>query len=172
MGLTQLDIIRKQIESAAKNRAAGEAAKLRRKTSLIGEISRLTGRANRALDDAVQQGAQWRAGRRPDILEDDDGTGARGSLPVVCADYGCLYFISHMYLIFQGKSRFMAVIFRFDDAFGVITEIHGHFCLVHGDDGSCKDIPLLNFLKRRFQLCGIVVHSHFFIRHVKHLSHF
>ena len=28
MGLTQLDIIRKQIESAAKNRAAGEAAKL------------------------------------------------------------------------------------------------------------------------------------------------
>ena len=30
MGLTQLDIIRKQIESAAKNRAAGEAAKLRR----------------------------------------------------------------------------------------------------------------------------------------------
>lgn len=86
MGLTQLDIIRKQIESAAKNRAAGEAAKLRRKTSLIGEISRLTGRANRALDDAVQQGAQWRAGRRPDILEDDDGTGAGGSLPYICAD--------------------------------------------------------------------------------------
>ena len=86
MGLTQLDIIRKQIESAAKNRAAGEAAKLRRKTSLIGEISRLTGRANRALDDVVQQGAQWRAGRRPDILEDDDGTGAGGSLPHICAD--------------------------------------------------------------------------------------
>ena len=42
MGLTQLDIIRKQIESAAKNRAAGEAAKLRRKTSLIGEISRMS----------------------------------------------------------------------------------------------------------------------------------
>ena len=88
MGLTQLDIIRKQIESAAKNRAAGEAAKLRRKTSLIGEISRLTGRANRALDDAVQQGAQWRAGRRPDILEDDDGTDAGDSpaQPHICAD--------------------------------------------------------------------------------------
>ena len=63
MGLTQLDIIRKQIESAAKNRAAGEAAKLRRKTSLIGEISRLTGKANRTIDQAGREGTAHLCGR-------------------------------------------------------------------------------------------------------------
>ena len=58
MGLTQLDIIRKQIESTVKNRAAGEAAKLRRKTSLIGEISRLAGRANSTIDGAGRDAAR------------------------------------------------------------------------------------------------------------------
>lgn len=66
MGLTQLDIIRKQIESAARNRIAGETAGLRRKTSLIGEVSRLTGRANRAVDQAL-----GRTGRRR--RQDDPG---------------------------------------------------------------------------------------------------
>ena len=71
MGLTQLDIIRKQIESTVKNRAAGEAAKLRRKTSLIGEISRLAGRANSTIDGAGRDAARRRAGRQPEELEDD-----------------------------------------------------------------------------------------------------
>ena len=44
MGLNQLDVIRKQIESTVKNRVAGETAKIRKRTSLIGEISRLTER--------------------------------------------------------------------------------------------------------------------------------
>ena len=89
MGLTQLDIIRKQIESAAKNRAAGEAAKLRRKTSLIGEISRLTGKANRTIDQAGREAVRWRAGRRPDILEDEaewDEPDESTEAPYICAD--------------------------------------------------------------------------------------
>ena len=89
MGLTQLDIIRKQIESAAKNRAAGEAAKLRRKTSLIGEISRLTGKANRTIDQAGREAVRWRAGRRPDILEDEaewDERDESTEAPYICAD--------------------------------------------------------------------------------------
>lgn len=89
MGLTQLDIIRKQIESAAKNRAAGEAAKLRRKTSLIGEISRLTGKANRTIDQAGREAVRWRTDRLPDILEgevewDEPVEGAEP--PYICAD--------------------------------------------------------------------------------------
>lgn len=90
MGLTQLDIIRKQIESAAKNRVAGEAAKIRRKTSLIGEISRLTGQANRAIDNAGEQAVRWRKGRRPEVLEDEDADRDKPDdapqEPTVCAD--------------------------------------------------------------------------------------
>ncbi len=81
MGLTQLDIIRKQIESAAKNRVAGEAAKLRRRTSLIGEISRLTGKANRAIDDAGQQAARRYASRRPETLDDDQAPAEDNTRP-------------------------------------------------------------------------------------------
>ena len=88
MGLTQLDIIRKQIESTVKNRAAGETAKLRRKTSLIGEISRLAGRANSAIDGAGRDAARRRAGRRPEELEDDAAWDApdEGARPYICAD--------------------------------------------------------------------------------------
>lgn len=88
MGLTQLDIIRKQIESTVKNRAAGETAKLRRKTSLIGEISRLAGRANSAIDGAGRDAARRRAGRQPEELEDDAAWDApdEGARPYICAD--------------------------------------------------------------------------------------
>ena len=88
MGLTQLDIIRKQIESTVKNRAAGEAAKLRRKTSLIGEISRLAGRANSTIDGAGRDAARRRAGRQPEELEDDAAWEApdEGAPPYTCAD--------------------------------------------------------------------------------------
>ena len=89
MGLTQIDIIRKQIESAAKNRAAGEAAKLRQKTSLIGEISRLTGKANRTIDQAGREAVRWRTDRLPDILEDEaewDEPGESVEPPYICAD--------------------------------------------------------------------------------------
>ncbi len=87
MGLTQLDIIRKQIESTVKNRAAGETAKLRRKTSLIGEVSRLAGRADsdrRSGADAARR----RAGRQPEELEDDAAWDApdEGARPYICAD--------------------------------------------------------------------------------------
>lgn len=88
MGLTQLDIIWKQMESAAKNRVAGETAKLRRKTSLIGEVSRLTGKANRALDQAGQETMRRRTGRRPKIQQEGSGPAQqRRSGPVsTCAD--------------------------------------------------------------------------------------
>lgn len=88
MGLNQLDVIRKQIESTVKNRVAGETAKLRRGTSLIGEISRLTGKANRTMEDAAQQitrgyGLHW-----PETLEQDDrpAGGTPADRPTVCAD--------------------------------------------------------------------------------------
>lgn len=81
MGLTQLDIIRKQIESAAKNRIAGETAGLRRKTSLIGEVSRLTGRANRTLDQAAQQASGRRRRRRGPAQEEVDPPAPRPAEP-------------------------------------------------------------------------------------------
>ena len=77
-GPDSLDIIRKQIESTVKNRAAGETAKLRRKTSLIGEISRLAGRANSAIDGGTRCRAPSRAGRQPEELEDTHGTRRTG----------------------------------------------------------------------------------------------
>lgn len=89
MGLNQLDLIRKQIESTVKNRVAGETAKIRKKTSLIGEISRLTGKANQTVDDAAQEIARQYAARRTGIQEedgvwlDDDDADIE---PVICAD--------------------------------------------------------------------------------------
>ena len=89
MGLNQLDVIRKQIESTVKNRVAGETAKIRKRTSLIGEISRLTGKANQTIDDAAQEFTQRYSARRAEIqeedgvwLDDDDAD----TEPVVCAD--------------------------------------------------------------------------------------
>ena len=60
MGTTQLDIIRRQAEAAARNAASGAAARLRRETSLVGQASRLTGRALRDGEAALRD----RAGAR------------------------------------------------------------------------------------------------------------
>ena len=88
MGLTQLDIIWKQMESAAKNRVAGETAKIRRKTSLIDEVSRLTGKANRTLDQAGQEVLRRRANRRPKIQKERGPSAQteRSKPTSVCAD--------------------------------------------------------------------------------------
>lgn len=47
MGTTQLDMIRRQAEAAARNKVSGAAARLRRETSLVNQASRLTGRVLR-----------------------------------------------------------------------------------------------------------------------------
>lgn len=88
MGLNQLDVIRKQIESAVKNRVAGETAKVRRGTSLIGEISRLTGKTNRMMEDTAQRIGRQYAARQPETLEEDDMQDDSGlpAQPTVCAD--------------------------------------------------------------------------------------
>ena len=57
--MTQLDIIRRQAEAAARNQVRRAAAGLRRDTSLVGQASRLTGKAVQAGQSA---GRQW-AGR-------------------------------------------------------------------------------------------------------------
>ena len=58
--MTQLDIIRRQAEAAARNQVRRAAAGLRRDTSLVGQASRLTGKAIQAGQSA---GMQW-AGRQ------------------------------------------------------------------------------------------------------------
>ena len=48
MGITQLDIIRRQAEAAVQRQVSGEMARLRRNTSLVTELSSLAARAARA----------------------------------------------------------------------------------------------------------------------------
>lgn len=62
--MTQLDIIRRQAEAAARNQARRAAAGLRRDTSLVGQASRLTGKAVQAGQAAGQRWAGRARGRR------------------------------------------------------------------------------------------------------------
>ena len=48
MGITQLDMIRRQAEAAVQRQVSGEMARLRRNTSLVAELSSLAARAVRA----------------------------------------------------------------------------------------------------------------------------
>lgn len=63
--MTQFDIIRQQVESAARNAASGAAGRLRRDTSLVNQASRLTGRAIREGEAALKQGRGGKRRRRP-----------------------------------------------------------------------------------------------------------
>ena len=58
MGMTQLDIIRRQAEAAARNAVSGTAARLRRETSLVNQASRLTGKALQDGNEALRRRRQ------------------------------------------------------------------------------------------------------------------
>ena len=62
MPITQLDILRRQAESAYRNQVQKETAQLRRSTSLVQQAARLTGRGAQALEQARQRGSQPRPG--------------------------------------------------------------------------------------------------------------
>ena len=64
MGTTQFDIIRDQVQAAARNAAAGAASRLRRETSLVNQAHRFTGRAFQAGEDALWRGVRWAGGRQ------------------------------------------------------------------------------------------------------------
>ena len=55
MPITQLDILRRQAESAYRNQVQKETAQLRRSTSLVQQAARLTGRGAQALEQARRQ---------------------------------------------------------------------------------------------------------------------
>lgn len=61
MGMTQLDIIRRQAEAAARNAVSGTTARLRRETSLVNQASRLTGKALQDGNEALRRRRQWAA---------------------------------------------------------------------------------------------------------------
>lgn len=63
MGTTQFDIIRDQVQAAARNAAAGAASRLRRETSLVNQAHRFTGRAFQAGEDALRRGVRWAGGQ-------------------------------------------------------------------------------------------------------------
>ena len=49
----------------------------------------MTGKANRTIDQAGREAVRWRAGRRPDILEDEaewDEPDESTEAPYICAD--------------------------------------------------------------------------------------
>ena len=58
MGTTQLDLLRRQAEAAARNAAAGAVGRLRRDTGLVNQAARLTGRAIRDGGKAAER--RWR----------------------------------------------------------------------------------------------------------------
>ena len=64
MGTTQFDIIRDQVQAAARNAAAGAASRLRRETSLVNQAHRFTGRAFQAGEEALRRGVRWAGGRQ------------------------------------------------------------------------------------------------------------
>ena len=55
MPITQLDILRRQAESAYRNQVQKETAQLRRSTSLVQQAAHLTGRGAQALEQARRQ---------------------------------------------------------------------------------------------------------------------